>query len=127
MFDKDPFDRNAYDRTFSEQTEELDLNIQITGTGTLTLDKLYPGNESGGTGDDTTGTFELNSIELLAGEEVVIDTDLLTVVFGNRHDVSSITPESTFFELNPGSNNLIFDTYGSQSLKVTIEWRNRWL
>lgn len=80
----------------------------------------------------------LEDITLAPGEEIIIDTDLLTVFLNGVYDVSAITPESTFFELGPGSNDLLFypeynnypnpsvDPSGNE-LDINLIWQNRWL
>ena len=59
----------------------------------------------------------------------------MTVLFGVNHDVSSLTDESIFFELNEGTNELKFEiSYEIQpnplpanELDTTLIWQNRWL
>jgi len=71
--------------------------------------------------------FELDGINLMPGEEVTIDTDLLSVFFGYRQDVSSVTTDSVFFELSPGENDIIVDVDSNETITVTAIWQNRWL
>ena len=79
--------------------------------------------------------LDLRNISLLPGETITIDTDSMVVLFGLVHDVSSLTSDSEFFELDKGTNELRFDwTYEANpnpipenELEVTIIWQNRWL
>lgn len=98
----------------------LKLNIapEISGSGDLVMSRF------GSLGEDI---FELIGIDLKPGETVTIDTDLLDVIFGHRHDVTSVTADSVFFELNPGENQITISTDVEGSLDTTIIWNNRWL
>lgn len=97
---------------------QLPIETCIEGNGELILRRLSAMNEN---------VLELININLLPGETVTIDTDLLQVLFGAKEDVSSVTSNSVFFELNPGENELIISTDSNQSLDVVAIWQNRWL
>ena len=105
------------------------LVISITATSKVELFRF---------GNTDISFIYLDDIQLAPGEEITIDTDLLIVLFGDTHDVSSITADSVFFELGPGANDLIFypeydnypDLYTEPSgneLDISIIWQNRWL
>ena len=96
----------------------LPLNIGMKGQGTLALRRLSGLNEN---------AIELIGINLLPGETVTIDTDLLQVLVGLVEDVSSVTTESVFFELNPGENEIIIDADSAGKMDVVAIWQNRWL
>ena len=97
---------------------ELPLTINMDGTSSFLLRRLGALNEN---------IFNLDGINLLPGEEVTIDTDLLSVFFGFRQDVSSVTTDSVFFELSPGENNIMIETDAGEAMTVTAIWQNRWL
>lgn len=97
---------------------ELPLTINMDGTSSFILRRLGALNEN---------IFELDGINLLPGEEVTIDTDLLSVFFGFRQDVSSVTTDSVFFELSPGENDIMIETDAGEVMTVTAIWQNRWL
>lgn len=97
---------------------KLPLSIRTSGSGDISLRRL---------GDLNENVLELLNITLAPGEIVVIDTDLLQVLFGNKEDVSSVTAESVFFELNPGENEIRISTDTDEALDVTAIWENRWL
>ncbi len=94
------------------------MSSQFNGEGNLILRRLGALNES---------LLELDGINLSPGEEVTIDTDLLSVFFGFVEDVSSITSDSVFFDLYPGENVLTIETDTNEPLVVTAIWNNRWL
>ena len=71
--------------------------------------------------------IELIGLNLMPGESVTIDTDLLQVLLGAVEDVSSVTAESVFFELNPGLNDITVSTDVDGQIDVTAIWQNRWL
>lgn len=97
----------------------LDLNINIGGEGSVVLRRINEMNES---------FIELVDITLAPGETVTIDTDLLSVMFGNREDVDCITSDSAIgLELAPGDNIVSISSDTNQELSVTAIWQNRWL
>lgn len=97
---------------------QLPLTINMSGTSEFILRRLSALNES---------IFELDGINLMPGESVTIDTDILVVLFGSKEDVSSVTTDSVFFELSPGENDISIKTDSGGELNVTAIWQNRWL
>ena len=108
----------GYGDLTGEMILELPLTISMDGTSSFLLRRLGGLNEN---------IFELDGIILLPGEEVTIDTDLLSVFFGFRQDVSSVTTDSVFFELSPGENDIMIETDAGEAMTVTAIWQNRWL
>ena len=102
----------------STVTFPMPIAMGITGFGEMTLRRLSAIDES---------ILELININLLPGEVVTIDTDLLQVLFGSIEDVSAVTSDSVFFELNPGENEILISTDSVTTLDVTAIWQNRWL
>ncbi len=96
----------------------MPIAMGITGFGEMTLRRLSAIDES---------ILELININLLPGEVVTIDTDLLQVLFGSIEDVSAVTSDSVFFELNPGENEILISTDSVTTLDVAAIWQNRWL
>ena len=100
---------------------QLPLKISSTGQGAFILRRLGSLNEN---------VIELFGINLLPGETITIDTDLMEVLFGSVEDVSATSTESVFFELNPGANELAIDLGVDDSentMAITAIWQNRWL
>lgn len=96
----------------------LPLSLKIHGQGQMMLKRLGALNES---------AIELLGIDLEPGGSVTIDTDLLQVLIGAKEDVSSVTTDSVFFELNPGENELTIQTDTGEDLEIVAIWQNRWL
>jgi len=72
--------------------------------------------------------LELQGPNLPPGGELIIDTDVLEVLFNGVPDADFVTGDSEFFQLRPGTNKLIFmDGETTRKLDVTIVWSNRWL
>ena len=94
------------------------LSFDLSGNGTLGLRRLGTLNED---------LFQLININLQPGEEITIDTDLLDVAFGHISDVSSVTTDSVFFDLNPGENEITVFTDTQEPMQITAIWQNRWL
>ena len=105
-----------------EMSTQIRLNLPLAilqqGEGALILRRLGALNEN---------IISLINMDLLPGETITIDTDLLQVLFGSTEDVSSITTDSIFFELNPGENEITFDMDSNTTLDVIVIWQNRWL
>lgn len=104
-------------------TTALELKVLIGGNlkgeGTVLLRRLSAFNEV---------VFELIGITLEPGQTLTIDTDSLQVLFGSIEDVSSVTTDSVFLELNPGQNDISISTDSSDAtLDVLAVWQNRWL
>lgn len=97
---------------------KLVMEANLSGDSELILYRLNALNEN---------AFELININLEPGDTVTIDTDLLQVLFGSREDVSAVTTDSVFFELNPGTNEITILTDSNGPLSVTAVWQNRWL
>lgn len=100
------------------------LTIDIGGSSELKILNI---------GNSNISRIELIDISLLPGETITIDTDLMVILLGLIHDVSSLTVDSEFFQLGPGLNELYFDynlasgTKAINQLEVTTIWQNRWL
>lgn len=89
--------------------------------------------------------LRLDGISLAPWQSIEIDTDAMTVLFKetNTYDVSSVTKNSSFFELGPEGENemrfvaqyrpkkvgqmLLIPENGAKDLKVTTIWAERWL
>ena len=86
-------------------------------------------------GDIQTEIINLRDLSLLPNETITIDTDLMIVLFGLEHDVSSLSNDSVFFNLNEGINEIKFiigyesvpSPIPENELETTIIWQNRWL
>lgn len=96
----------------------LPIEPNIQGQGDFTLSRLGALNEN---------VISLIGVNLLPGDTITIDTNLLQVLFGSVEDVSSITSDSVFFELNPGENEIKVDIDSDNKLDITAIWQNRWL
>lgn len=94
------------------------LNVLQQGAGSLILRRLGGLNEN---------TIELLGLNLLPGQTLTIDTDLMQVLINSKEDVSAVTSTSVFFELNPGENLLTVGTDANQTVQITAIWQNRWL
>jgi len=97
----------------------------LNGFGNLTLNRLGSLNEN---------LIELLDLDFKPGDTIIVDTDLLQVLINSIEDVSSVTQDSVFFELNPGINEIKFSIGGDdaidpeeQTLDILATWQNRWL
>jgi hypothetical protein len=96
----------------------LNMKSRLSGTGDVQLRRL---------GSLDSDVLEFEGLNLLPGQTMIIDTDELDVVINNIQDVSSVTSDSVFFQLEPGENNISFATDAASSLNVTVIWNNRYL
>lgn len=97
---------------------QLPIALYVGGKGEFILRRIGAFNEN---------VIELIGIDFKPGDTITIDTDLLQVLFGLIEDVSSVTTDSEFFELNPGENEIIIDIDALSDMDVTAIWQNRWL
>ena len=97
---------------------QIHMPMDLHGVGNMDLNRL---------GDTNENILELEGLNLLPGQTVTIDTDLLQVLIGSHEDVSSVTPESVFFELYPGENEVQIATDADETIEVITIWQNRWL
>ena len=63
-------------------------------------------------------------LTLHAGDELIIDTDRMTVLVNNRNAVDALSDDSTFFNLTKGDSLTI---EGTGTATVTLLWKDRWL
>jgi len=111
-----------------EFTLVLELEIRMGGDSDF---DVYP------VGDLDVSVIDLRNIELGPLDTLTIDTDLMIVLFGTVHDVSSLTIDSEFFWLGVGDNKLIFDwdyedetppdPLPDEELEISVIYENRYL
>src|SRR5574344_875375 len=94
---------------------QLPIALYVGGKGEFILRRIGAFNEN---------VIELIGIDFKPGDTITIDTDLLQVLFGPIEDVSSVTTDSEFFELNPGENEIIIDMDALSDMDVTAIWQN---
>lgn len=70
-------------------------------------------------------TLTIPTVGMVAGDELVIDTDLMTVTLNGASILDKVSDDSVFFALKFGENDLTFDGTGTASIKVT--YKDRWL
>lgn len=80
-----------------------------------------------GSGVSTYGsvTFVLEGVHMLPGDELVIDTEHMTVTLNGVNIVDRITDSSAFFHLMSGVNQLTVE--GGTQADIRILWKDRWL
>lgn len=104
----------------------LPLTITFTSSGDMDILSI---------GTQVVSVLDLREINLLPNETITIDTDAMIILFGLVHDVSSLTNDSSFFELSEGTNELKFEIgyevapnpMPANELETTFIWQNRWL
>ncbi len=85
--------------------------------------------EASALGYRTYGTkqLELQNIELHAGDEIIINTDDMTVTINGQNAVSYLTDDSDFFKLKPGENYILINGSNGAVADAYIIWKDRWL
>ena len=74
--------------------------------------------------------LQLNNVKLRPGEEIIIDMNTLEVWVRGILNVDFVSPNSEFFDLYPGLNQIAINTPGqTDPIKANIDviWNNRWL
>jgi len=74
--------------------------------------------------DDQTNTW----LALAPGDELIINTDEMTVTVNGQNGMRYFSMDSDFFKLLSGENKIVYsDTSGSRDVLVDIIWKDRWL
>lgn len=66
-----------------------------------------------------------DDLTLQPGDELIIDTDAMTVTLNGENAVAYVTDDSIFFKLAPGDSTLNFA--GGDQADIRILWKDRWL
>jgi len=74
-------------------------------------------------------SLTLQQVNLRPGGTIEIDTGTLDVLRNGAPDVTSVTTQSTFFKLIPGTENLIYfrDNASARNLTINFVYENWWL
>lgn len=80
-----------------------------------------------GAGVSTYGsvTLVIEGVNMVAGDELIIDTEHMTVTLNGANIIDRVSDESAFFKLQPGENDIIVE--GGTTADVKILWKDRWL
>lgn len=70
-------------------------------------------------------TLVIEGVNMVAGDELIIDTEHMTVTLNGINIVDRVDDESVFFKLMPGENDVIVE--GGTTADVKILWKDRWL
>jgi len=74
--------------------------------------------------DDQTNTW----LALAPGDELIINTDEMTVTVNSQNGMRYFSMDSDFFKLLSGENKIVYsDGSGSRDVLVDIIWKDRWL
>lgn len=72
--------------------------------------------------------INLKDIVLKPGDELIIDTDLMTVTLNGQNAMRYFSSQSDFFKLAPGENIIAYsDDSETKEYSVDILWKDRWL
>ena len=66
-----------------------------------------------------------DELTLQPGDELIIDTEAMTVTLNGENAVAYVTDDSIFFKLAPGDSTLSFA--GGEQADIRILWKDRWL
>ena len=70
-------------------------------------------------------TMTIEGVNMVAGDELVIDTEHMTVTLNGGNIVDRVSDDSAFFKLQPGENDIIVE--GGTTADVKVLWKDRWL
>ena len=153
MYNRTPYNKTAYNRTTSIVFEWLaTANAETDTSATLKIIRYLDGSaeaEAGSVGDyirvlffsalaeavatasgkgvSTYGsvTMVIEGVNMVAGDELVIDTEHMTVTLNGANIIDRVSDDSAFFKLQPGENDIIVE--GGTTADVKILWKDRWL
>ena len=67
----------------------------------------------------------VEGVNMVAGDELIIDTEHMTVTLNGVNIVDRVSDDSAFFKLQPGENDIIVE--GGTTADVKVLWKDRWL
>jgi hypothetical protein len=74
--------------------------------------------------DDQSNTW----LALAPGDELIINTDEMTITVNGQNGMRYFSMDSDFFKLLSGENKIVYsDRSGSRDVLVDIIWKDRWL
>ena len=102
---------NATRKYKCQASSSMEMTSLVTGANTFGLSYL-----------------KLLGINLAPGQELVIDTDKMTVEINGQNRIMYLSSDSDFFKLKPGENIIQYtDNMPSRSLQSKVLWKDRWL
>ena len=111
-------------------TAEAEAVAEAVGDYIRTLffegDAIAEANASG-TGVSTYGqeVMVVEGVNMVAGDELIIDTEHMTVTLNGVNIVDRVSDSSVFFKLMSGVNDIIVE--GGTTADIRILWKDRWL
>lgn len=72
--------------------------------------------------------LELINLNLHAGDEVIIDTEKMTITVNGVNSINILSDDSVFLNLSPGANTVSVETdnIGAEA-DIYVLWKDRWL
>lgn len=70
-------------------------------------------------------TMVIENVNMKPGDELIIDTEHMTVTLNGVNIVDKVSDESVFFKLKDGENDVIVE--GGTTADIKILWKDRWL
>ena len=67
----------------------------------------------------------IEGVNMSPGDELIIDTEHMTVTLNGENAIDLVKDESIFFKLKEGSNDIIVE--GGTMADIRILWKDRWL
>lgn len=67
----------------------------------------------------------IEGVNMVAGDELIIDTEHMTVTLNGENAIHLVKDESIFFKLKEGSNDIVVE--GGTMADIRILWKDRWL
>lgn len=155
MYNRTPYNKTTYNRTTSIVFEWLaTANAETDTSATLKIIRYLDGSAAAvatasgvfvrvllpsalaeaeavatasGTGVSTYGsvTMVIEGVNMVAGDELIIDTEHMTVTLNGANIIDRVSDDSAFFKLQPGENDIIVE--GGTTADVKILWKDRWL
>lgn len=67
----------------------------------------------------------IEGVNMAPGDELIIDTEHMTVTLNGENAINLVKDESIFFKLKQGSNDIVVE--GGTMADIRILWKDRWL
>ena len=70
-------------------------------------------------------TLTVSGLDMRPGDELIIDTDHMTVTLNGANIVDRVEDDSIFFKLKSGVNDIVVE--GAAAADIKVLWKDRWL
>ena len=136
MYNRTHYNRQSYNRKSRSEFEWTGTaTAESRASGSLLIERRLAGNVAeavaeayaSGAGVATYGqeVMTILGVNMVPGDELVIDTEHMTVTLNGENIIDRVSDDAVFFKLMSGINDITVE--GGTTADVRIVWKDRWL